>query len=210
MRGLQAKSGSDARSAACSARKRLRTPIRHRHAGLSSLKLPQLVNVDRQLAPVDRDDHAEADADLAGRDGHHDQRKDLTIAVTPHAREGDQREVGAVEHQLQAKQHDQRVAARHDAEGAEREDDRRDGEIPADAHWLRLPTPSAIVPVPWGRSRSSGVIALPLSSSSRPPRRRASTTAPTAAISSRKEATSKASRKRVSSSLPMKAGGPSA
>ena len=42
--------------------------------------------------------------DLAGRDDHDDDREDLAVAVAPHAREGDQREVGGVEHQLEAEQ----------------------------------------------------------------------------------------------------------
>jgi hypothetical protein len=36
--------------------------------------------------------------------------KDLPVAVAPHARERDQREVGAVQHQLEAQQHHERVA----------------------------------------------------------------------------------------------------
>ena len=47
------------------------------------------------------------------------EREDLAVAVAPHAREGDQREVAAVEHQLQAEQHDQRVAPREHADRAE-------------------------------------------------------------------------------------------
>ena len=71
---------------------------------------------------------------LAGRDDHHDQREDLAVAVAPHAREGDQREVRRVEHQLEAEQDHERVAAREHAGGADAEDQRRDDEVPADAH----------------------------------------------------------------------------
>src|SRR5215831_6815966 len=166
----------------------------------SPLQLPQLVHVDRQVAAVDRHDHAEPDADLAGGDDHHDDRQDLPVAVPPHAREGDQSEVRPVEHQLQAKQHDQRIAPRHHAEGAGAEDDGRDGQVPGDAHRVRPPTPSAIVPVPSGRASGSGAYSISSRSSSIPPRRRASTTPPTAAISSSIELTSNTSRKRVSSS----------
>src|SRR5271155_5404400 len=76
----------------------------------SSLELPQLIDINRKLATVDRDDHAEPDADLASGDGHHDQREDLPVAVAPHARERDEREVGAVEHELEAQQHHEGVA----------------------------------------------------------------------------------------------------
>src|SRR3954453_4013527 len=39
----------------------------------SSLNLPQLVDVDRQAAAVERDDQAESDRDLARRHDHYDQ-----------------------------------------------------------------------------------------------------------------------------------------
>src|SRR6202167_2610339 len=251
--GTQGKLGKDARSVAYYIRERLRTPIQRRHAcSGSSLKLPQLVHIYGQFAAMDRDDQPQPDAHLARGDRHHDQREHLPVAVAPHARERDQREVRAIEHQLQAQQHHEGIAPHHDAGGAEREHDRGDRQIPADRHyqppsspadapvlaptgwpsgagaavdaspasladsslWVSRaraiangtpPTPSAMVPVSRGRIRSSGVstrwTASP--SSSMPPRRRASTTAPTAAISSRKEATSNTSRNRVSSSWPM-------
>src|SRR5207244_3145280 len=150
---------------------------------------------------------AEADAHLARGHGHHDWREDLPVAGSPHAREGDQREVRAVEHQLEAQQDHERVAPRHHAERAEREDDRGDREVPGDIH-RGGPTPSAIVPLEGGSGSSSG--ASPASgsaASSAPPRpppwRPARTTAPTAAMSSRNEATSNTTRKRVSRSLPI-------
>ena len=90
---------------------------------------------------MDRHDHAQPDAHLARRDGHHDQRQHLPVAVAPHARERDQREVRAVEHQLEAQQHDERIAPHDHADRAEREDDRRHGQIPADRHvGSRAPT----------------------------------------------------------------------
>ena len=53
----------------------------------------------------------------------------------PHvAREADQREVAGVEHQLEAQQHDERVAPDQHADGADAEDQRRDDEEPVDVH----------------------------------------------------------------------------
>src|SRR2546427_11192392 len=49
----------------------------------SPLQLPQLVDVDRQAAAMDRHDHAQPDADLARGHGHHDERHDLSVAVSP-------------------------------------------------------------------------------------------------------------------------------
>ncbi len=149
----------------------------------------------------------EADADLAGGDGHHDEREDLAVAVAPHARERDQREVRAVEHQLQAEQHDQRVAAHDHADGAEREDDRRQRQVPGDRSSRPRCLPADALgdgrgcrrPSAMGaeltRARRSSGRARRLASSM-PPRRRASTTPPTAATSSRNEAISNVSRKR--------------
>ena len=57
----------------------------------------------------------------------------------PHPREAEQREVAGVEHQLQAEQHDERVAAHEHADGAEREHQRGDDEVPGDVH--RTPSP---------------------------------------------------------------------
>ena len=72
--------------------------------------------------------------DLAGGDDHDDDREDLPVAVAPHPREGDQRDVGGVEHELEAQQDHQRVAPREHAGGADREDQRADHEVPVEAH----------------------------------------------------------------------------
>ena len=167
------------------------------------LQLPQLVDVDRQAPAVDGDDQAEADGDLAGGDDHHDEREDLAVLVAVRAREGDEREVRRVEHQLEAEQDHERVAAHEHAAGADAEDQRREDEVPLDAH--RCGAPSGLehraalgvglacpVHLPVARNRSATRAAR--AASSRPARRRASTTAPTAATSSRNDATSKASR----------------
>ena len=69
------------------------------------------------------------------------------------------------------------------------------------------PTASAIVPTPGG-SLKSMTATRSASSAPMPPRRRARTTAPTAAMSSRNDATSKGSRNFVSSSSPMRSGLP--
>src|SRR4051794_30536391 len=175
----------------------------------SALELSQLVDVDGQPPPVDRDDEAEPDGDLAGGHDHHDQREDLPLLVALRAREGDEREVARVEHQLEAEQDDQRVAAGEDAPESDAEHQRRDDEVPLDAHRCGGPPASSSVPrsasptVPLycgSRMRSATEISR---ASSSPVRRRARMTAPTAAISSSSEAASKARRKSVRNSLPI-------
>src|SRR3954468_14510843 len=190
----------------------------------SALELPQLVDVDRQAAAVDRDDEAEPDAHLAGGDDHDDDREDLPVDVAPHARERDERDVRRVQHELEAQQHDERVAAREHATGADAEHERRDDEVPVQVHRTGSPVPaggpssrcsgvpvrpstaSAIVPTPGGRRNAIALTRV--SSSWMPPRRRARTTAPTAAMSSRYDATSNATRNFVRSAWPSCCGPP--
>src|SRR5215213_12033985 len=179
---------------------------------ISALELSQLVDVDRQAAPEDRHDQAEADGHLAGGDDHDDQREDLPVAVAVHARERDEREVGGVEHQLDAEQDHERVAPHQHAGDSDGEDQRRDDQVPLHAHRFGSPPASIIVPV----GASMRVPASPRMTSateisrgsSRPLRRRARMTAPTAAISRSSEAPSKATRNFVRNSRPISAAVP--
>ena len=60
------------------------------------------------------------------------EREDLPVAVVEVAREGDQREVRAVEHDLEREQDDQRVAPEQHAECADAEQEAGDAEVPGD------------------------------------------------------------------------------
>src|SRR3954447_21778876 len=180
--------------------------------GCSSLKFPQLVHVDRQLAPEQRDDEAEADRHLKGGHDHHDQREDLPAHVPVHAREGHEREVRGVQHQLEAEQDDQRVAAREHAARAGGEDERGDDEVPGEVHFCGGPPASSSVPTsvsPWVRCVPRIMSPTEIScGSASPARRRARMTAPTAATSSSSEAISKATRYVVRNWRPTSAGSP--
>ena len=99
------------------------------------MKLPQLVDVDRQAPAVDGDDEPEADRDLTGRDDHHHQREDLPAHVAVGARERDHRQIGGVQHQLQAEQDHERVAPGEDARDADAEDEDGEDEEPGDVHY---------------------------------------------------------------------------
>ena len=92
----------------------------------------ELVDVEVEVAPGHRDDQAEPDDDLGGRDGHHGQREDLAVTASVEAGERDQGEVRAVEHELEREQHDQRAAADQHAERSREEQERRDAEVPDD------------------------------------------------------------------------------
>src|SRR5215213_1319309 len=179
---------------------------------ISALELSQLVDVDREPATEDRHDQAEADGHLAGGDDHDDQREHLSVPVPVHARERDEREVGRVEQQLDAEQDHERVAPHEHAGDPDREDQRRDDEVPLHAHRCGSPPASIMVP----RGASIRVPASPRMTSateisrgsSRPLRRRARMTAPTAAISSSSDAASKATRKVVRNRRPISAAVP--
>ena len=118
-----------------------------------------------------------------------------------------------VEHQLEAEQDHERVAAHEHAAGADAEDQRRDDEVPGRAHGTsavaRRPRASSPSGASGGRrSARRGGRRRPRYSRgrrSRPPRRRARITAPTAAISSSSEASSNASRNLVRNSAPTSA-----
>src|SRR5688500_4946072 len=96
----------------------------------STPECPEAVDVEDELAPRHGDDDPEADDDLRGRDCHHGEREDLAVVVAVLARERDQREVRGVEHDLEREQHDQRAAPQQHAERPDREEDRRDDEVP--------------------------------------------------------------------------------
>ncbi len=119
-----------------------------------------LVRVQDALVPVQAQNDRQADGDLAGRQGDDHQREDLPVEdrVQRSARgqvvaEGHQVDVGRVEHQLDAEQHRDGVAAGHDAEqphGKEQSGDDQIGLQRYGAHGLvRLPS---VAPAPWRRS----------------------------------------------------------
>src|SRR5207237_4562015 len=126
---------------------------------------------------------AEADDHLRGGDRHHREGEHLAVERSVVARERDQREVRPVQHDLEREQHDQRAPPDHHAERADREQERRDGDVPGDvgpAHCARVPSRAWL------------------------PR----TTPPTAAASRTIEVISKASRWSVRKSLPTPYGPP--
>src|SRR3954471_2925773 len=75
--------------------------------------------------PVDRHDDRQSDHDLRRGDDHHEERDDLPVEGAGGPGERDQREVDRVEHQLDAHEHDDRVAADQHADRAHGEQDRR-------------------------------------------------------------------------------------
>src|SRR3954471_8142873 len=98
----------------------------------SSAELRKPVDVERKAAPMDRDDEPESHAHLRCGDCHYGEREDLSGAVVRVPREGDQREIGPVQHDLEREQDDQRVTADEHAERTNCEKERGDAEVPGD------------------------------------------------------------------------------
>src|SRR5260370_1469694 len=72
----------------------------------------------------DVDENRQPDDRLSRGHGHRHEREQLAVEVLKLARESDQRQVGGVEHQLDADQDDQRVPAHEHAYCPEDEQDR--------------------------------------------------------------------------------------
>ena len=93
------------------------------------------VAVDGVLAAGDADDHRQADAGLGGGDGDGEQRRQLApqrLVAGQRAAEADEAEVDGVEHDLDAHEHEEEVAARQHHDQAEREQRRGQQLLPLD------------------------------------------------------------------------------
>ena len=89
------------------------------------------------------DEDRQADRRLGGGDRQHEQREDLADQVAEKGREGDEVDVDREQDQLDRHQDDDDVlAVQEDAEDAEREQDRGDGEVVARPTLIRqIPSP---------------------------------------------------------------------
>src|SRR5205085_2780715 len=79
------------------------------------------VDDELETAAIQGDYEAQPDAHLRRGDGHHRKREDLARAVRDVPREGDQREIRAVQHDLEREQDDQRISPDQHAERADPE-----------------------------------------------------------------------------------------
>src|SRR5580704_10883238 len=116
----------------------------------SELVLQQVRVVHRRgpAGTEDRHQDREAHHDLGSRHDHHEERDDLAVQVAMHPREGHEREVDRVEHELDAHEDNHRVAPYQHAHGADHEqDDGERDEVPgahqASPSWLASPPASA-------------------------------------------------------------------
>src|SRR5262245_16711040 len=93
---------------------------------LSPLHLAGVFDVHGVAVAYQTDDDRQSDGDLDGGHHHDHERQDLALVVADLAAERDQRQVRGVQHQLDAHEHDDHVAAREHADHADHEDQRGD------------------------------------------------------------------------------------
>src|SRR5829696_8342688 len=140
--------------------------LKEQHLALEEVDVPQV----HALEVAERGDDDRQPHRGLGRRDRHDEDHEALPGCAVELREGHERQVHGVEHQLDAHEDDDRVAAREHADDADGEEDRREEERLGD----HGPPPGSVRP---GASP-----------------RRASTTAPTIAASSNTLVSSKATR----------------
>src|SRR5688572_24546830 len=92
----------------------------------SVLQQAGVVDRGRASGAEDGHDDREPDHDLGSSHHHHEEGGDLSVEVAVLTGEGHERQVAGVEHQLDAHEHHDGVAAREDTHAADREEDRRE------------------------------------------------------------------------------------
>src|SRR5690606_30044779 len=127
-------------------------------SSMSGLQEVRVVDRGRPAGTVDGHDDREADDDLGGGDDHDEEGRDLSVEVAVLARDADEREVRGVEHELDAHEHDDRVAPHEDADGTDREQHRRQGQVfvhcSSSTCRVTCSTASGVVSTTWPRART--------------------------------------------------------
>src|SRR6266508_171978 len=94
-----------------------------------ALQLGEIVSGRARAPPQDRHDDAQADNHLGGGDDEHEEHSGLTIDVAELVRHGDEAQVDGIEHQLDAHEQHQRIAADQHADRADAEQDGPEDEV---------------------------------------------------------------------------------
>src|SRR4029077_10183829 len=108
----------------------------HTRVVMATLVFQQTGFVDRSRTAGAEDGHDDRESDhhLTRGDHHGVERHHLAVQMTVHAGERDEREVRGVEHQLDAHEHDNGVAAQQHSGRADREQQRRQVEVVVRIH----------------------------------------------------------------------------
>jgi hypothetical protein len=113
-----------------------------------SLEQVQVLEVDADLVPEEEDHEREPDRGFGGGDRHHEHGEDLSVDLAVLSCEPDEREVHAVQHELDRHEHDQDVLARQHARDAREEQERREHEHAAETHTFHHRSAESDVPLP--------------------------------------------------------------
>src|SRR5579884_132619 len=159
-------------------------PPRSSTCARSALQEIDVVGRRALAAAEDRNDDRQSDRDLRGCDDQREEDEDLSADVVEHPREGHERQVGGVQHQLDAHEHHEDVAAQQQTDRADGEEQRGEHEVVVARHGHRAGTSSVSSA---GASIGGGRWLL----------RRASATPPTTAMTSSTAVSSKGQRKSV-------------
>ena len=95
----------------------------------SMLHGADLTDVERPTAAENGDQNRQADGSFRGGDHDHEKCRGMTNHVLLLACEGEERQVGGVQHQLDAHEHHQGIAANQNAEHPHAEQDRRENQV---------------------------------------------------------------------------------
>src|SRR3954453_15096771 len=118
----------------------------------SVLQEAGVVDGGRATGAEDGHDDREPDDHLGRGHHHHEEGGDLAVEVAVLLGEGDECEVRGVEHQLDAHEHDDRVAPRQHAHAADREQDPGEDDVRRDVHWWSPPVAGVVSVVVAGAS----------------------------------------------------------
>src|SRR6188768_2999420 len=103
-------------------------------AGPSALHQRGFIEIDGLAAAEQSDQDRQADRGLRRGEGDDQEREHVPLLVAELAREGEQREVAAVELELDAHQHDEGVAAQQDAGRPDQEQQERQNQVVLGRH----------------------------------------------------------------------------
>src|SRR5690606_18751776 len=105
-------------------------PDEFEHGVRSAFEERQVVGGGVGPTAHDGHDDGEADHDLCSRHDENEQHDGLAVEVAQDAGEGDEAEAHGIEHQLDAHEHDERVAPHEQTDAADGEEQRRQHEVP--------------------------------------------------------------------------------
>src|SRR5580698_9727660 len=97
-----------------------------------AMQRPHIIHIHIPRGTERGDDDGESDRGFSGGDGNDEEGEDLSDVLQPKPRERNQQEIGGVEHELDAHQHDERIAPHDHAQHTDKEHDGRERDVVVD------------------------------------------------------------------------------